>query len=119
MQVQAGRFFMHAVFVIFRIMPTKKSPGSLAHCAVDVLGYAGVFILTHHKSFWLYQLAFESRGLAHKTLYSLAVIPGEHTWNRIPLGRKLKEFEVIILFGQTTLEGLIFDVRKFILHWFN
>src|SRR5690349_2869296 len=103
MLLQIGGLFIHLVLIVFRIVTSIKSPEALAINAVEVLRLFDVFVLTHDDDIWFDEALLEARRLSEKSGDDSRMILRQHGGNRIPLGRELKDGEVVIVLAHAAL----------------
>jgi hypothetical protein len=116
-QVEIGRFFTYLVLVVFRIVAAVECPEALAEHAVDVFGFADFLVFTHDDNVRFDEVGLEARSLSEKSFDNPGVILRQHGGDRIPLRRKLKQREVVVVLPQPPFGRVIVDVGKLVLVW--
>ena len=84
-------------------MSSIECPLSIMKCAVYVFGFVSWFVLSQYQHMRFYMLFAVGGGLSHKSFDSPGMILGQHGWYRIPLGREVKQSEVIRLRGYLSI----------------
>ena len=98
MQIEVGYGVSDVVRVVFGVVSSQKAPRSLAISAVNVPYLFGRLVFAQNNDLRFEVFLHEGSALPHKAVNNPAVVLCKHRRNPIPLGRKVKKHEKVVLF---------------------
>ena len=87
------------MLVVFWVVSTVESPGTLSKFTVYVAGCICRFVFSENQHVRFDEFSVKVGSLPHEAVNDIDMALGEHCWNDIPFGRKIEECELVAFFG--------------------
>ncbi len=87
------------MLVVFGVVSTVESPGTLSKFTVYVAGCICWFVFSENEHIRLDEFSVKVCGLAHEAIDDIDMALREHCRYDIPFGRKIEERELVAFFG--------------------